>query len=95
MKADRYLAPHYAYYVREIKVFISTLVINFSVLFSFLSTGVINSWFLQVKAYAQLLESYRSLTLAYMAGTFVIISPELMSLVHMLFVFYFFQMPLV
>ena len=21
MKADRYLAPHYAYYVREIKVF--------------------------------------------------------------------------
>merc|ERR1719381_163509 len=39
MKADRYLAPHYAYYVREIKV----------------------------KAYAQLLESYRSLTLAYMA----------------------------
>ena len=40
MKADRYLAPHYAYYVREIKVFISTLVIFFSVLFSFLSTSV-------------------------------------------------------
>merc|ERR1711936_1344321 len=38
MKADRYLAPHYAYYVREIKV----------------------------KDYAQLLESYRSLTVAYM-----------------------------
>jgi len=42
MKADRYLAPHYAYYVREMKV----------------------------KAYAQLLESYRSLTLAYMADAF-------------------------
>jgi len=42
MKADRYLAPHYAFYVREIKV----------------------------KAYAQLLESYRSLTLAYMADAF-------------------------
>lgn len=42
MKADRYLAPHYAYYVREIKV----------------------------KAYAQLLESYRSLTLTYMAEAF-------------------------
>ena len=41
-----------------------------------------------MKAYAQLLESYRSLTLAYMAGTFVIISPELMSLVHILFVFF-------
>jgi len=42
MKADRYLAPHYAFYVREMKV----------------------------KAYAQLLESYRSLTLAYMADAF-------------------------
>jgi len=42
MKADRYLAPHYAFYVREMKV----------------------------KAYAQLLESYRSLTLTYMADAF-------------------------
>jgi len=42
MKADRYLFPHYAYYVREMKI----------------------------KAYAQLLESYRSLTLAYMADAF-------------------------
>jgi len=42
MKADRYLAPHYAFYVREMKV----------------------------KAYAQLLESYRSLTLPYMADAF-------------------------
>jgi 26S proteasome regulatory subunit N7 len=42
MKADRYLAPHYAFYVREMKV----------------------------KAYAQLLESYRSLTLVYMADAF-------------------------
>jgi len=42
MKADRYLAPHYAFYVREIKV----------------------------KAYAQLLESYRSLTITYMAEAF-------------------------
>merc|ERR1712192_29369 len=42
LKADRYLAPHYAFYVREMKI----------------------------KAYAQLLESYRSLTLSYMADTF-------------------------
>jgi len=42
LKADRYLYPHYAYYVREMKI----------------------------KAYAQLLESYRSLTLAYMADAF-------------------------
>jgi len=42
LKADRYLAPHYAYYVREMKI----------------------------KAYAQLLESYRSLTLSYMADAF-------------------------
>jgi len=41
-KADRYMAPHYAFYVREMKI----------------------------KAYAQLLESYRSLTLAYMADAF-------------------------
>jgi len=41
-KEDRYMAPHYAYYVREMKI----------------------------KAYAQLLESYRSLTLAYMADAF-------------------------
>jgi len=40
--ADRYMAPHYAYYVREMKI----------------------------KAYAQLLESYRSLTLVYMADAF-------------------------
>jgi len=42
LKADRYLFPHYAYYVREMKI----------------------------KAYAQLLESYRSLTLVYMADAF-------------------------
>jgi len=42
LKADRYLAPHYAFYVREMKI----------------------------KAYAQLLESYRSLTLSYMADAF-------------------------
>eukprot|EP00090_Calanus_glacialis_P019850 TRINITY_DN3043_c0_g1_i1.p1 TRINITY_DN3043_c0_g1~~TRINITY_DN3043_c0_g1_i1.p1 ORF type:complete len:388 (-),score=147.62 TRINITY_DN3043_c0_g1_i1:105-1268(-) len=42
LKADRYLAPHYAFYVREMKI----------------------------KAYAQLLESYRSLTLVYMADAF-------------------------
>jgi len=42
LKADRYLYPHYAFYVREIKI----------------------------KAYAQLLESYRSLTLTYMADAF-------------------------
>jgi len=41
-KGDRYLHPHYAYYVREMKI----------------------------KAYAQLLESYRSLTLSYMADAF-------------------------
>lgn len=41
-KEDRYMAPHYAYYVREMKI----------------------------KAYAQLLESYRSLTLGYMADAF-------------------------
>jgi len=41
-KRDRYLHPHYAYYVREMKI----------------------------KAYAQLLESYRSLTLSYMADAF-------------------------
>jgi len=41
-KADRYMAPHYAFYVREMKI----------------------------KAYAQLLESYRSLTLVYMADAF-------------------------
>jgi len=41
-KEDRYLAPHYAFYVREMKI----------------------------KAYAQLLESYRSLTLKYMADAF-------------------------
>ena len=39
MKADRYLFPHYKFYVREVKI----------------------------KAYAQLLESYSSLTLGYMA----------------------------
>jgi len=43
-KEDRYLAPHYAYYVREMKI----------------------------KAYAQLLESYRSLTLKYMADAFAV-----------------------
>ena len=42
MKFDRYLSPHYRYYVREMRI----------------------------KAYAQLLESYRSLTLEYMAKTF-------------------------
>jgi 26S proteasome regulatory subunit N7 len=42
LKEDRYLAPHYAFYVREMKV----------------------------KAYGQLLESYRSLTLKYMADAF-------------------------
>ena len=42
MKADRYMFPHYKYYVREVKI----------------------------KAYAQLLESYRSLTLTYMADAF-------------------------
>merc|ERR1712241_504585 len=39
MKADRYMFPHYKFYVREVKI----------------------------KAYAQLLESYSSLTLKYMA----------------------------
>ena len=42
MKADRYLFPHYKFYVREVKI----------------------------KAYAQLLESYSSLTLGYMAQAF-------------------------
>jgi len=42
LKGDRYLFPHYAFYVREMKV----------------------------KAFAQLLESYRSLTLTYMAEQF-------------------------
>jgi len=42
LKEDRYMAPHYAYYIREMKI----------------------------KAYAQLLESYRSLTLRYMADAF-------------------------
>jgi len=42
LKEDRYMAPHYAFYVREMKI----------------------------KAYAQLLESYRSLTLRYMADAF-------------------------
>ncbi|XP_064605439.1 26S proteasome non-ATPase regulatory subunit 6-like [Liolophura sinensis] len=42
MKADRYLAPHYRYYVREMRIL----------------------------AYSQLLESYRSLTLQYMAEAF-------------------------
>jgi len=42
LKEDRYTAPHYAFYVREMKI----------------------------KAYAQLLESYRSLTLKYMADAF-------------------------
>jgi len=41
-KTDRYMNPHYAYYVREMKI----------------------------KAFAQLLESYRSLTLTYMADAF-------------------------
>jgi len=42
LKADRYMFPHYKFYVREVKI----------------------------KAYAQLLESYRSLTLGYMADAF-------------------------
>jgi len=42
LKSDRYMFPHYKYYVREVKI----------------------------KAYAQLLESYRSLTLTYMADAF-------------------------
>jgi len=42
MKADRYMFPHYKFYVREVKI----------------------------KAYAQLLESYSSLTLKYMAEAF-------------------------
>jgi 26S proteasome regulatory subunit N7 len=42
MKRDRYLNPHYAFYIREMKV----------------------------RAFAQLLASYRSLTLAYMAESF-------------------------
>ena len=41
-KKDRYLNPHYAFYVREMKI----------------------------KAFGQLLESYRSLTLTYMADAF-------------------------
>lgn len=42
MKYDRYLAPHYRYYVREMRIL----------------------------AYSQLLESYQSLTLQYMANAF-------------------------
>ena len=42
MKGDRYLEPHYRYYMREMRI----------------------------KAYSQLLESYRSLTLEYMANSF-------------------------
>ncbi|XP_046355680.1 26S proteasome non-ATPase regulatory subunit 6-like [Haliotis rufescens] len=42
MKSDRYLCPHFRYYVREMRIM----------------------------AYAQLLESYRSLTLDYMADAF-------------------------
>lgn len=42
LKSDRYLAPHYRYYVREMRIL----------------------------AYAQLIGSYRSLSLAYMSQTF-------------------------
>lgn len=42
LKNDRLLAPHYRYYVREVRIL----------------------------AYTQLLESYRSLTLQYMAEAF-------------------------
>ena len=42
MKEDRFLSPHYRYYVREMRI----------------------------HAYTQLLESYRSLTLDYMAKAF-------------------------
>ena len=42
MKFDRFLAPHYRYYTREMRII----------------------------AYTQLLESYRSLALDYMANTF-------------------------
>jgi 26S proteasome regulatory subunit N7 len=42
LKHDRLLAPHYRYYVREMRIL----------------------------AYSQLLESYRSLTLEYMANAF-------------------------
>ena len=42
MKYDRFLSPHYRYYVREMRI----------------------------QAYSQLLESYRSLTLDYMATAF-------------------------
>jgi len=42
MKYDRYMAPHYRYYTREMRI----------------------------QAYSQLLESYRSLTLEYMANAF-------------------------
>jgi len=42
MKYDMYLAPHYRFYVREMRI----------------------------HAYSQLLESYRSLTLVYMAKAF-------------------------
>ena len=42
LKKDRYFFPHYAFYVREMKI----------------------------KGYAQLLESYRSLTLKYMSEAF-------------------------
>lgn len=42
MREDRYLAAHYRYYVREMRI----------------------------QGYTQLLESYRSLTLTYMAQAF-------------------------
>ena len=42
MKKDRYLFPHYEYYIREMRII----------------------------AYNQLLESYSSLALSYMANTF-------------------------
>jgi 26S proteasome regulatory subunit N7 len=47
MKEDRLLAPHYRYYVREMRI----------------------------KAYTQLLESYSSLTLKYMADSFGVTEP--------------------
>ena len=49
-KKDRYLNPHYAFYVREMKI----------------------------KAFGQLLESYRSLTLSYMAEAFGMEIPKLL-----------------
>ena len=42
LKYDRFLAPHYRYYMREMRIL----------------------------AYSQLLESYRSLTIDYMANAF-------------------------